>query len=214
MGTSAFDRLMSIAGASSLARRERATSSPHSQFSDEQLIRAIRTSRCKESLSILFERYARLVFTVANRLLSDANEAEEVVQDTFLYVFQKASLFDETRSTGRAWLVSVAYYRAFDRRSTRELALCRPDLPGLTTALNDGAEFATALCQQSDVERALTSISERQRKVLELHFFEGYSFKEICGLTGETLGNVRHHYYRAIEKLRKSLSVKDGTYEA
>jgi len=213
MSTSAFDRLLSIAGSSSVARREHEASQVH--LSDEQLISRVGAIRCKESLSLLFERYARLVFTIAMRLLADPSEAEEIVQDCFLYVFQKAHLFDETKGSGRSWLVSVAYYRAFDRRSARELARCGSDLPELTLLSEDGANFEVTFCLQSDLERALNCLSPRQRDVLELHFFKGYSFREICNLIRESHGNVRHHYYRALEKLRKNLSaVKDGSYES
>ena len=214
MSTSAFDRLLSIAGTGRLARKED-SSSPALELSDERLIAQVAATRCRESLGILFERYARLVFTIARRLLADSSEAEEIVQECFLYIFQKAPLFDDKKGTGRAWLVSVAYYRAFDHRSKRELASCGGDLPNLASLSSDGADLATYFCLQSDMDRALSSLSARQRQVLELHFFEGYSFKEISELTGETLGNVRHHYYRAIEKLRKNLlGVKDGTYGA
>jgi RNA polymerase sigma-70 factor, ECF subfamily len=209
MSSSALDQLLSIAEPRNLAQRERA--SPHGlELSDEELIARVSATHCKESLSILFERYARLVFTIANRLLVDATEAEETVQDCFLYLFQKAHLFDETKSSGKAWLVSVAYYRALDRRSARELSRCRLDLPELSALSDDGADFAASFCLRSDIERALNCLSDRQRKVLELHFFQGYSFKEICRLTDENLGNVRHNYYRAIEKLRKNLSAVEG----
>src|ERR1700683_372938 len=85
------------------------------QASDEQL-RAEVCEGAREALSLLFRRYARLVQTVAQRILRDPAEAEDLLQEVFLFVFRRAALFDPSRGSARSWLVQVTYHRAFDRR--------------------------------------------------------------------------------------------------
>jgi RNA polymerase sigma-70 factor (ECF subfamily) len=70
-----------------------------------------------EAVETLFGRYSRLVNSIAFRILHDYSEAEEVVQEAFFYVYQHASLFDESKGGAKAWIVQVAYSRALDRRA-------------------------------------------------------------------------------------------------
>src|SRR5262249_44701119 len=72
-----------------------------------------------EALSILFRRYARLIHSISSRILGDASEADDLVQDVFLYLERTASSYDQQKSSARSWLVQITYHRAIDRR--REL---------------------------------------------------------------------------------------------
>jgi RNA polymerase sigma-70 factor (ECF subfamily) len=168
----------------------------------------------REALGLLFRRYATIVRVVGERILHDAAEAEDLVQEVFLFVFRKASLFDSTRGSARSWLVQVTYHRAFDRRrylasrrfySNLELqeAILEAEEPAaLPYSYENTLEAALgedALCR---IDKAL---SEVQREVLRLHFFEGYTAQEIASLIGQSVGNVRNHYYRALEKMRREL---------
>src|SRR6202041_317471 len=83
--------------------------------SDESLLRQICTGD-RDALGILFERYARLTRSVAARILRDTAEAEDLVQDLFLYIQRKCGIFDSSKSTARSWIVQMAYHRALDRR--------------------------------------------------------------------------------------------------
>ncbi|WP_446742228.1 RNA polymerase sigma factor [Silvibacterium acidisoli] len=161
------------------------------------------------ALTELFRRYSRLIFGVGFRILQDAGEAEEIVQDVFLYLFQKAFQFDERKGTAKAWILQVAYSRSIDRRNF----LQRRHFYGGT----DVADFADILAGTSDVERhvlskwnlvklqnALRDLPERQRRTLEMFFFEGLELRDIAGQLGESFENVRHYYYRGLQKLRKN----------
>ena len=83
--------------------------------SDELLMSQICVGN-PEALATLFERYARLTRSVAVRILRDAAEAEDLVQDLFLYIQRKCGIFDSSKSTARSWIVQMAYHRALDRR--------------------------------------------------------------------------------------------------
>src|ERR1700693_488715 len=83
--------------------------------SDESLLSRI-CSGDQEALAALFERYARLTRSVAVRILRDAAEAEDLVQDLFLFIQRKCGIFDSSKSTARSWIVQMAYHRALDRQ--------------------------------------------------------------------------------------------------
>ena len=85
------------------------------QPSDEELVAGMRSGNA-DALSLLFDRYYRLVFDVARRVLRDHGEAEDLMQEVFIEVFRKANLYDPTRGSVRTWLLQYAYHRSFNRR--------------------------------------------------------------------------------------------------
>lgn len=82
---------------------------------DEALLIALKT-KDRDALSELFRRHSRLVFSIGLRVLRDVGEAEEIVQEVFLFLHQRAELFDEKKGGAKAWLVQVAYHRSLDRK--------------------------------------------------------------------------------------------------
>src|ERR1700716_3123590 len=84
--------------------------------SDEELMSSLQTKDSK-ALELLFVRYSRLVFGIALRILNDHSEAEEVVQEAFFYIYQKALLFDPVKGSAKGWVVQIAFSRARDRRA-------------------------------------------------------------------------------------------------
>jgi RNA polymerase sigma-70 factor, ECF subfamily len=182
--------------------------------SDESLFTQLREGN-QGALALLFRRYARMVRAVALRVLQDAAEAEDLVQEVFLLIFRKSTLFDPSRGSGRAWLAQVTYHRAIDRRrhlasrgfytsgELDESTELRPEALGLRPvspfleATIEGALGAGTL------EKIEAELTPDQRRTLELYFFEGCTFDEIAERTGHAVGNVRNHYYRALERIRK-----------
>lgn len=175
---------------------------------DESLMVALKGSD-QRAVAELFRRYSRLVFSMGYRILQDSGEAEEIVQDVFLYLFQRANQFDQAKGSAKAWIVQVTHSRSLDRKN---FLLRRQFYVG-----TDVTELADTLAGKDDLERhivskwnlsqlqiALGELSEKQRRTLELFFFEGLELKEIATKLKETPENVRHHYYRGLQKLRKN----------
>jgi RNA polymerase sigma-70 factor (ECF subfamily) len=181
------------------------------EFSDEALIARICIGD-REALAILFQRYARLTRSVAARILRDAAEAEDLVQDLFMYIQRKGGIFDSSKSTARSWIVQMAYHRALDRRrylQSREF-YAQPffqansvQVVGKPTTESDYS--AETVFGRNGLEKIVNELSADQRETLRLHFFEGYSLAEVSEKLAQPLGNVRHHYYRALDKLRKAM---------
>jgi RNA polymerase sigma-70 factor (ECF subfamily) len=176
---------------------------------DEILIDQISRNN-RQALACLFQRYAKLVRNLAKRILQDATEAEDLTQDLFLYIQRRGSIFDATKSSARSWIVQMTYHRAIERRrylTVRQFYAGRitdsraEQVVGIPTIETDYS--AEAVFGRNGLEQVLRALTEDQRLTLELHFFEGCTFAEISVKLGQSLGNVRHHYYRALQKLRE-----------
>jgi RNA polymerase sigma-70 factor (ECF subfamily) len=163
------------------------------------------------ALGLLFHRHSRLLLRIARRVLRDDNEAEDLVQDVFLFLFYKSKTFDPAKGQARSWLMQVTYHRAYDRRrylNTRSFydrvrgENQQPFEPLLPRSGDNPEEF---FAWQSCLRPAFDELSEDQRKTLILHFYEGYTIREISDRLGQPFGNVQHHFYRGIDRLRKHI---------
>jgi RNA polymerase sigma-70 factor, ECF subfamily len=177
-------------------------------LSDEELLLQLR-QRDEAALAELFDRYARLVFGIALRVIRDRGEAEDIVQEVFLHLANHCARFDPGKGTAKAWISHVALHKAIDRRAFlarrgfydgTDVDLVKDILTGVDNLEASVAErlIAATLCG------ALAGLPRKQRLTLECFFFEGVSLREIAERTGETLVNVRHHFYRGLDRLRAS----------
>ena len=182
-----------------------------SELSDESLMVRV-GDQSGEALALLFRRYSRLVRGVALRILRDASEADDLLQEVFLFVHRKANIFDPNKASVRSWIVQMTYQRAIDRRRYLQSRhfYTSIDLNGaadLTDSLEgrEEGEPLSRLVGITTIAGLLELLTRDQRNTLVLYFFEGYAFDEIAGLLNQSLGNIRNHYYRGLEKLRKQM---------
>jgi RNA polymerase sigma-70 factor (ECF subfamily) len=172
---------------------------------DESLMAHLRAGHA-DALAIIFDRYYRLILSVAMKILRDIGEAEDLMQSVFLEIFKSAAQFDPSRGTLKVWILQYAYHRGMSRRQHLNI---RNFYKNADIAELHGEVASTEVTQFNDQEarqlvtQALSSLNENQNRVLKLAYFEGLSLKEIADRTNDTLGNVRHHYYRGLNKLRE-----------
>jgi len=176
---------------------------------DEDLIGKIHSGD-QNALGVLFRRYAGLVRSVGKRILRDEGEAEDLVQDVFLYFFRSSSAFDSRKGPARSWIVQNIYYQAINRRrylsSRHQLFRSTSKISGDPEARKaDYRGSETAIFDGALVQELLKSLTPEQLETVRLFFFEGYTLSEISEKLGQPLGNVRHHYYRGLNKLRARL---------
>lgn len=183
-----------------------------SEVADEALMARI-CEGDRDALALLFQRYARLVRGIAFRILQDKSEADDLLQDLFLFIHRKAGRFDGSKCAARSWIVQMTYHRALDRRRylrSRHF-YTRLDLDQATDLLDpllEGREEHDAvgrLVGKTTGEGLLDTLTDDQRNTLSLHFVEGFTFAEIAAKLDQSLGNIRNHYYRGLEKLRKQM---------
>jgi RNA polymerase sigma-70 factor (ECF subfamily) len=180
--------------------------------SDEELMAWIQ-AKDSRGLDLLYTRYSRLVFGIAFRIVNDKSEAEEVVQETFFTLYQKAMLFDPAKGSAKGWLAQIAFSRARDRRAhlLRRGFYSGTDIESLDDTLQGPDDIEREVGLRIDCSQLLTAfedLTQMQRKTLELFYFQGLELREISERLNEPFGNVRHHFYRGLERLRKSPAVK------
>jgi RNA polymerase sigma-70 factor (ECF subfamily) len=180
--------------------------------SDEEVMSSLQAKDSK-ALELLFDRYSGLVFGIALRILNDHSEAEEVVQEAFFYIYQKALIFDPLKGSAKGWVVQVAFSRARDRKAhlSRRGFYSGTDIDSLDDTLlgqNDVEREIEARLDFSQLQCAFEDLTHMQRQTLEMFYFEGMELREISERLHEPFGNVRHHFYRGLERLRKSPAVK------
>lgn len=163
------------------------------------------------ALEKLYGLYASRIFSAACRLLGGVSEAEEIVQECFLDVWNRAATFDEGRGNVGAWITSIGRNRAIDRlraRATRMRTLDRAKHEGSPRPATPEHQLETAQTRER-VSAALAQLPPEQRAVVELAYFDGLSQSEIADRTGDPLGTVKGRARAALEKLAAQLS-KEG----
>ena len=196
-------------GLRSVSADEIAVRRPPVRESDEELLARIVGGETP-ALDCLFQRYARIVKSIGARILRDSAEAEDLVQDVFLFLRRKCALFDNSKSSAPSWIVQMAYQRALDRRrklkargfySQTDVGESTEHIEGTwATEYDYSPEIVFG---RSGLERLVRNLTGDQRETLCLFFFEGYTIAEISEKLGQSVGNVRNHYYRGLDKLRK-----------
>jgi len=212
--TTRLPRLLAAEGSTARGEIERSVKI-NEERSDEALLDRVSAGDL-DALASLFQRYARLVRGVAYRVLRDASEADDLLQDIFLLVHRLCGTFDSSKGPARFWILQMTYRRAISRRRylTSRHFYSHLDLDQAANRLGEpgggsgGPEspMNESLDRREALQSCFTGLSESQRQTLHLFFFEGYTFEEIAAKLGQTVGNARNHYYRGLEKLRKQIS--------
>ena len=158
----------------------------------------------REAFGAFYDLHAPVLFGFCVRILKDARDAEDVLQETFVQAWRDARRFDASRASVRGWLFTIARSRALDRwRSRRSfekrvLASDRPDLERIAGAADGGAPHDV----RDFVERALVRLNPNEEAVLRLAYFEGLTQEEIAARLDEPLGTVKSRTRSALVKLR------------
>jgi RNA polymerase sigma-70 factor (ECF subfamily) len=191
-------------------------SAPPIHPSDEALL-AMVSAGDEDALAVLFKRYARLVRAVGQRMLRDSGEADDLLQEVFLYIHRRRKLFDQVKGSGRSWIVQIAYTQALIRRRQLKshgfyasVITDKPterDLPNYRGVQYDLT--VEGFFGRNGWKNVWDSLTECQRETLRLHFYEGCTFAEIAERLGQSYVNVRHHFYRGLERLRKHANEYD-----
>lgn len=175
---------------------------------DADILAGLKAERSGD-LNVLFNRYSGLVLAIALRILGNRSEAEEVVQEVFLYIYERSQVFDPLKGSAKAWIIQIAFSRSLDRKSylARRGFYAAVDIGSLDDSLaanTDLEQETEARLNRKRLERAFAELTEMQRRTIEFFYFGGLELREISERLSEPLGNVRHHLYRGLERLRKS----------
>jgi RNA polymerase sigma-70 factor, ECF subfamily len=174
---------------------------------DVALIRSI-AERRPEALAALWDRHAPNLLALVRRILGE--EAEDVVQEAFVHVWNSAARYDPSRSSVSTWLILITRSRAIDRLRHRQVVdrtheASQRDVPPDGHASPEGVESVLTRERRERVRRELENLPPEQRQVLEMAFYEGLSQTEIAAKADLPLGTVKTRTLLAMKKLRSAL---------
>jgi len=183
-----------------------------SAVSDEHLLFRI-AAEDRDALAILFRRHYRLVHWIARKILRNVTEAEDLAQDVFLHIARKCHLYNSAKGTARSWIVRATYYQALNRKEYLEdrhyYTSVNPDGRGVEElAAPDANEYdhsAEAVFGRTRWLQMREVLTADQWEAIRMHFFEGCTFAEIGKQRNQAVANVRHHFYRGLDRLRKCI---------
>jgi RNA polymerase sigma-70 factor, ECF subfamily len=166
---------------------------------DMRLVARIRAGD-ESAMAELYDRYARVVYAVALRVLQETGAAEDILQDIFLQLWRNPDTFDASRGSLAAWLAVISRHRAIDRLRKR-----RPEVDIEECVIAGGPDLSDEAERSLIVEKVRTVLAEMnpaQRSALELAYFQGLTHTEIAEKTGEPLGTIKTRIRSGLQQLR------------
>ena len=177
---------------------------------DDKLVACLQKGH-SDALAVLFDRYQKLVLSIALKIVRDPGEAEDVTQTVFMDVYRAVAQFDPSKGNTKVWLMQYAYHRAINRRQHlqgREFYKSTELEEVENRPVKAQAIFGLSSPETKElVRKSMAALSAEQRSVIEMASYEGLTMREIAERTGDSFANVRHHYYRGLQKLRSLISV-------
>src|SRR6266699_4365098 len=183
------------------------------ELSDEALINAL-AEGAEWAMELLYERYNRVLYSLAYRMVADHQVAEDLLQEAFLSVWRRATLYSPQSGAVRSWLISIVHHRTIDylrgvrRRSVLKETTWEEVEVDERAAFPDVWEEAWRSLQSAQIRAALMNIPPEQRMVIELAYFQGWTHSEIAAGCQIPLGTVKArlrlgltHLKRALEKM-------------
>ena len=191
---------------------DNSTDSP-SRIDDKELIRAI-VERKQEAVAERYDRFSSMLMALAYRVLGNSQDAEEILQETFLQVWNQAARYDPKRSSVSTWLVLITRSRAIDRLRSRQVrkrtvTAAQQEISNPHTSPTGGGNVLLRERRQR-LSEEMSRLPPEQRQVLELAFYGGSTQSEIAAHTGIPLGTVKTRTLLAMKKLRAALQEEIG----
>lgn len=161
------------------------------------------------ALEALYERYGRVAYSLARRILGDEQLAQDVVQEVFLTVWRDAIKFDASRGKVATWLLTMTHHRAVDSVRKEENLRKRREPADVLEFTDSGVrvdEEVWSGVKRDRVRDALGSLPDVQREALGLAYFGGYTQREIAKLTDTPLGTVKTRMLAGMRRMRDTLA--------
>ncbi len=183
---------------------------PIEQLSDEVLITAI-AKGAVWAMEPLYQRYSRIMYSLAYRMVADHQVAEDLLQDAFLSVWKRATSYSPQSGAVRSWLVSIMHHRTIDylravrRRSVMKEATLDEVERDERTAFPDAWDEAWQNVQSAKIREALMNLPTEQRMVIELAYFQGWTHSEIAEGCQIPLGTVKARMRLGLVRLKRAL---------
>jgi RNA polymerase sigma factor (sigma-70 family) len=177
------------------------------ETSDESLLARVARGD-DDALGRLYDRFGRVAYGLALRILRDERLAEDAVQDAFLAVWRQAASFRPERANARTWVLTFVHRRAVDLVRREERRRAEPLPPEAEPATGTAADAAELRERREAVQRALAQLPEDQRRPIELAYYGGFSQSELAERLGEPLGTIKSRMFTGLKRLRELLGTE------
>jgi RNA polymerase sigma-70 factor (ECF subfamily) len=172
---------------------------------DDETLLGLISSHDEGALWSLYERYSRLLYSIALRITGDSGIAEECTQDVFQSVWLRAAQFRPSAGSVQSWLSAIARHRAIDEVRSKWHRACQTErsfegLPDFQAAVGRGWEQLSLL--RTDLHAALAALPFKQRQAIELAFYGGLTTNEIALRLGESAGTIKSRLRLGLDRLR------------
>jgi RNA polymerase sigma-70 factor (ECF subfamily) len=174
-------------------------------LSDEALVALIVRSD-DVALAELYERYGRVAYNLAYRILRDETLAEDAVQEAFLAVWRSAGRFLPERSKASTWILTLVHRRAVDLVRREERRRAEPLDEALEPAGDATDETAWLRLERERVQAALRQLPDQQREALELAYYGGFTQSELAERLGQPLGTIKSRMFAGLARMRELLA--------
>jgi RNA polymerase sigma factor (sigma-70 family) len=175
--------------------------------SDESLLARVARGD-DDALGSLYDRFGRVAYGLALRILRDERLAEDAVQEAFLAVWRQAASFRPERANARAWVLTFVHRRAVDLVRREERRRTEPLEPEAEPATGSTAEAAELRRRREAVQHALAQLPGEQRRPIELAYYGGLSQSELAERLGEPLGTIKSRMFTGLKRLRELLGTE------
>lgn len=188
----------------------------YTKLDDQALMRLI-THLQEDALSELYDRYSRLVYSIAFNAVNDPSLAEEISQEVFIRIWQNAASYRPDQGKVVTWLASITRYRSIDTIRRQKV---RPEGNQSPWIESDSLDMPDPINLESEVERierrdrvrlAIAQLPKEQKVALAYAYFQGYSHREIAVTLDEPIGTIKTRIRLGMQKLRQVLSEENGT---
>jgi RNA polymerase sigma-70 factor (ECF subfamily) len=183
-----------------------AMSRAFAHLSDEAVVALIARSD-EQALAELYDRFGRVAYGLARRILRDESLAEDAVQDAFLTAWRRADTFMPERAKASTWLLTLVHRRAVDlvRREDRRRAEPIDDTAEAPAA-GTAEEVVWLRFERERVQAALRQLPDQQREALELAYYGGFTQSELAERLGQPIGTIKSRMFSGLGRLRDLLA--------
>lgn len=188
--------------------------SPHNQ-PDQELIERI-VAKDSEGISVLYDRYAKLLYGIIVAVVRDTDDAEDALQEVFVQLWNRAHTYQPELSSPKTWLVRMAHNRAIDFLRSKRYQQRKVEVggiedgdsvPGVGSSFVENTTWSQTVHheQSTQISAALSQLPHEQRSLIDLAFLQGFTHHEISRDTGIPLGTVKTRIRSGMQRLRSHL---------
>ncbi len=179
-----------------------------SHLSDDALV-ALVARGDDGALATLYDRFGRVAYGLALRILRDGSLAEDAVQDAFVTVWRTADRFIASRSNASTWILTFVHRRSVDIVRREQRRTTEPLEAAPVAASTSADDDALLRLERERVQEALRALPDRERETLELAYFGGFTQSELADRLGQPLGTIKSRMFAGLARMRELLAEPD-----